>query len=106
MISGFQVRTPHMTTHTHTHIARTTHTNQRLSLLARVQLIPGLSPTGRFTTLVPLVIVLTITALKEIVEDIVRYISISHTAIFSLSVSARTALTTCSRVCCVSIYAA
>lgn len=37
-----------------------------------MQLIPGLSPTGRFTTLVPLVIVLTITALKEIVEDIVR----------------------------------
>jgi hypothetical protein len=41
-------------------------------MYAHTQLIPGLSPTGRFTTLVPLVIVLTITALKEIVEDIVR----------------------------------
>lgn len=42
-------------------------------MISGFQLIPGLSPTGRFTTLVPLVIVLTITALKEIVEDIARH---------------------------------
>ncbi len=33
--------------------------------------MPDLSPTGRWTTLVPLVIVLTLTAIKEIFEDIV-----------------------------------
>jgi hypothetical protein len=33
------------------------------------QQIPGISPTSRWTTLVPLVIVLGITAVKEIVED-------------------------------------
>lgn len=42
-------------------------------MISGFQLIPGLSPTGRFTTLVPLVIVLTITALKEIIEDIARH---------------------------------
>ncbi|KAI7869217.1 hypothetical protein BDF14DRAFT_1874354 [Spinellus fusiger] len=31
--------------------------------------IPGISPTSRYTTLVPLVLVLTITAIKEIIED-------------------------------------
>lgn len=35
------------------------------------QLIPGLSPTGRFTTLLPLCIVISVTAIKELIEDIV-----------------------------------
>ncbi|PHZ16300.1 phospholipid-translocating P-type ATPase [Rhizopus microsporus ATCC 52813] len=34
-----------------------------------IQQIPGVSPTSRWTTLVPLVIVLLITAVKEIIED-------------------------------------
>lgn len=34
--------------------------------------IPGISPTSRYTTLVPLVIVLLITAVKEIIEDWVK----------------------------------
>ncbi|KAL6053235.1 P-type phospholipid transporter, variant 2 [Balamuthia mandrillaris] len=41
--------------------------------IAGLQVIPGLSPTGRFTTLVPLLVVLTITALKEIFEDLKRH---------------------------------
>eukprot|EP00127_Corallochytrium_limacisporum_P000959 Clim_evm43s33 gene=Clim_evmTU43s33 len=34
-----------------------------------LQQIPGISPTGRFTTIIPLCIVLLITAVKEIAED-------------------------------------
>ncbi|KAI9253687.1 hypothetical protein EDC94DRAFT_636528 [Helicostylum pulchrum] len=37
--------------------------------ISGIQQIPGISPTSRYTTLVPLVIVLLITAVKEIVED-------------------------------------
>lgn len=40
-------------------------------LIALLQQIPGISPTGRFNTLVPLSIVLFATAVKEIVEDFV-----------------------------------
>lgn len=36
-----------------------------------VQQIPDVSPTGRYTTLVPLIFILSVSALKEIVEDIV-----------------------------------
>ncbi|RUP47047.1 hypothetical protein BC936DRAFT_146193 [Jimgerdemannia flammicorona] len=36
---------------------------------AKYKQIPGISPTSKYTTLVPLLIVLTITAAKEIVED-------------------------------------
>ncbi|KAG0186244.1 hypothetical protein DFQ28_008143 [Apophysomyces sp. BC1034] len=37
--------------------------------ISGIQQIPGISPTSRYTTLVPLLIVLIITAVKEIVED-------------------------------------
>jgi len=37
-----------------------------------VQQIPDVSPTGRFTTLVPLILILCVSALKEIIEDFVR----------------------------------
>ena len=37
-----------------------------------VQQVPGVSPTGRFTTLVPLLFILGVSAIKEIIEDIVR----------------------------------
>lgn len=36
-----------------------------------LQQIPDVSPTGRYTTLVPLIIILTIAGIKEIVEDFV-----------------------------------
>ena len=35
--------------------------------------IPGVSPTGRFVTIVPFTLILILTALKEIVEDIKRH---------------------------------
>jgi len=38
------------------------------------QQIPGVSPTGRYTTAVPLTIILMCAALKEIIEDVVRFI--------------------------------
>lgn len=37
-----------------------------------MQQIPDVSPTGRYTTLVPLIFILSVSALKEIIEDIVR----------------------------------
>ncbi|KAG1057500.1 hypothetical protein G6F43_000671 [Rhizopus delemar] len=37
--------------------------------ISGIQQIPGISPTSKYTTLVPLVIVLLITAIKELVED-------------------------------------
>ncbi|KAF6036994.1 ATP8A1 [Bugula neritina] len=38
-----------------------------------LQQIPGVSPTGRYTTVVPLVFILILSALKELVEDIKRH---------------------------------
>lgn len=38
-----------------------------------LQQIPGISPTGRYVTIVPLFVILTITAIKEIVEDFQRH---------------------------------
>ncbi|VDO92896.1 unnamed protein product [Schistosoma curassoni] len=38
-----------------------------------IQQIPGVSPTGRFTTLVPLCIILTVSAIKEVIEDFRRH---------------------------------
>jgi len=35
------------------------------------QQIPNVSPTGRFTTLVPLILIFCVSSIKEIVEDIV-----------------------------------
>jgi len=42
-------------------------------LISALQLIPGLSPTGKYTTLLPLCIVLAVTAIKEAYEDIKRH---------------------------------
>ena len=42
-------------------------------LVSFLQIIPGVSPTGRFTTLGPLTVILFLTALKEIYEDIRRW---------------------------------
>ncbi|CAH1730930.1 probable phospholipid-transporting ATPase IA isoform X2 [Aphis gossypii] len=42
-------------------------------LIALLQQIPEVSPTGRFTTLVPLCFILLVSALKEIVEDFKRH---------------------------------
>ena len=41
-------------------------------LVSLLQIIPGVSPTGQFTTLAPLSIILFLTALKEIFEDLSR----------------------------------
>ncbi|KAG5446249.1 Phospholipid-transporting ATPase IB [Clonorchis sinensis] len=41
--------------------------------IALLQQIPGVSPTGRFTTLVPLLIILTVSAIKEMIEDLKRH---------------------------------
>ena len=42
-------------------------------LIALLQQIPDVSPTGRYTTLVPLMFILAVSAIKEIVEDIKRH---------------------------------
>ncbi|KAG2451812.1 hypothetical protein HYH02_003588 [Chlamydomonas schloesseri] len=42
-------------------------------IIAILQFIPGLAPTSWFTTVAPLVIVLTINAIKEIVDDFYRH---------------------------------
>lgn len=39
----------------------------------QMQQIPDVSPTGRYTTLVPLIFILTVAGIKEIIED---YVSI------------------------------
>lgn len=39
------------------------------------QQIPDVSPTGRYTTLVPLIFILTVAGIKEIIED---YVSTTH----------------------------
>ncbi|XP_044737082.1 probable phospholipid-transporting ATPase IA isoform X2 [Chrysoperla carnea] len=41
--------------------------------IALLQQIPDVSPTGRYTTLVPLLFILTVSALKEILEDYKRH---------------------------------
>ncbi|KAL0115360.1 hypothetical protein PUN28_010712 [Cardiocondyla obscurior] len=41
--------------------------------IALMQQIPDVSPTGRWTTLVPLIFILSVSALKEIVEDVKRH---------------------------------
>ena len=38
-----------------------------------LQQIPNVSPTGRFVTIVPFTVILILTAMKEIVEDIKRH---------------------------------
>jgi len=51
---------------------------------AFVQQIPDISPTGRYTTLVPLILILCVSALKEIIEDFVR-MSVSGLIWFNFS---------------------
>uniref|UniRef100_A0A2D4KIG1 P-type ATPase N-terminal domain-containing protein n=1 Tax=Micrurus paraensis TaxID=1970185 RepID=A0A2D4KIG1_9SAUR len=41
--------------------------------IALLQQIPEVSPTGRYTTLVPLLFILTIAGIKEIIEDYKRH---------------------------------
>ncbi|XP_021916741.1 phospholipid-transporting ATPase IA isoform X4 [Zootermopsis nevadensis] len=41
--------------------------------IALLQQIPDVSPTGRYTTLVPLIFILSVSAIKEVVEDIKRH---------------------------------
>ncbi|KAF6198785.1 hypothetical protein GE061_006807 [Apolygus lucorum] len=43
--------------------------------IALLQQIPDVSPTGRFTTLVPLIFILLVSAIKEIVEDYKRHVA-------------------------------
>ena len=38
-----------------------------------LQQIPGVSPTGRYVTIVPLFFILTLIAIKEIIEDLKRH---------------------------------
>uniref|UniRef100_A0A8C8C283 Phospholipid-transporting ATPase n=1 Tax=Oncorhynchus tshawytscha TaxID=74940 RepID=A0A8C8C283_ONCTS len=45
--------------------------NSFFLFIALLQQIPDVSPTGRWTTLVPLILILLVAALKEIVEDLV-----------------------------------
>eukprot|EP00761_Pharyngomonas_kirbyi_P011814 gb/GECH01011840.1/.p1 GENE.gb/GECH01011840.1/~~gb/GECH01011840.1/.p1 ORF type:complete len:1231 (+),score=299.55 gb/GECH01011840.1/:1-3693(+) len=49
--------------------------NAYFLFISILQLIPGLSPTGRFTTLVPLIGVMSVTAIKDFYEDWKRHIS-------------------------------
>ncbi|XP_040565458.1 phospholipid-transporting ATPase IB isoform X2 [Lepeophtheirus salmonis] len=42
-------------------------------MIGIMQQIPNVSPTGRYVTIVPLLIILTVTALKEILEDFKRH---------------------------------
>ncbi|KAK4886421.1 hypothetical protein RN001_002692 [Aquatica leii] len=42
-------------------------------LIALLQQIPDVSPTGRYTTLVPLIFILSVSAIKEVIEDIKRH---------------------------------
>jgi len=42
-----------------------------------LQQIPNVSPTGQYTTAIPLFIILCISALKEIFEDIVSDVDLS-----------------------------
>ncbi|ODM97804.1 Phospholipid-transporting ATPase IA [Orchesella cincta] len=42
-------------------------------VIALLQQIPDVSPTGKFTTLIPLIFILTVSAIKEIVEDVKRH---------------------------------
>ncbi|XP_050743356.1 probable phospholipid-transporting ATPase IA isoform X2 [Drosophila biarmipes] len=42
-------------------------------LIAILQQIPEVSPTGRYTTLVPLMFILSVSAIKEVIEDIKRH---------------------------------
>lgn len=44
---------------------------------ACIQQVPNVSPTGRYTTIVPLAVVLIASAFKEIQEDLVSQVSVT-----------------------------
>jgi len=48
-------------------------------MLCLLQQIPNVSPTGQYTTAIPLFIILCISAIKEIFEDIVSDVDHSQT---------------------------
>ncbi|XP_064481329.1 probable phospholipid-transporting ATPase IA isoform X3 [Ornithodoros turicata] len=55
--------------------------------IALLQQIPNVSPTGRYTTAVPLVFILVVSALKEIVEDYKRHAAddaVNHSIVLAL----------------------
>jgi len=58
------------------------------------QQIPDVSPTGRYTTLFPLVFILSVSAIKEIIEDIVSFKS------FNFSLSSQCQCDKCRGKCC------
>lgn len=47
-----------------------------LTLCSYFQQIPEVSPTGRYTTLAPLIFILSVSAVKEIIEDCVSFLII------------------------------
>ena len=49
------------------------YSNTFFLFIAIMQQIPGVSPTGRYTTAVPLIFILTVSAVKEIFEDVKRH---------------------------------
>uniref|UniRef100_A0A667WYK5 Phospholipid-transporting ATPase n=1 Tax=Myripristis murdjan TaxID=586833 RepID=A0A667WYK5_9TELE len=52
--------------------------NSFFLFIALLQQIPDVSPTGRWTTLVPLLFILVVAAVKEVIEDLVRKTTIVH----------------------------
>uniref|UniRef100_A0A2K6TD01 Phospholipid-transporting ATPase n=1 Tax=Saimiri boliviensis boliviensis TaxID=39432 RepID=A0A2K6TD01_SAIBB len=52
--------------------------NSFFLFIALLQQIPDVSPTGRYTTLVPLLFILAVAAIKEIIEDIVSILFFSY----------------------------
>ncbi|KAJ9471387.1 Phospholipid-transporting ATPase 3 [Diplonema papillatum] len=58
-------------TQTYTHLHR--YANCYFLVVATLQLLPGLSPTGQFTTIIPLSLVLFVTFCKDVFEDYRRH---------------------------------
>ncbi|VDK79449.1 unnamed protein product [Cylicostephanus goldi] len=50
-------------------------------MIALLQQIPDVSPTGRYTTAVPFILILTVSAIKEIFEDVVSFHLSIHTSL-------------------------
>uniref|UniRef100_A0AAY4DHN0 Phospholipid-transporting ATPase n=1 Tax=Denticeps clupeoides TaxID=299321 RepID=A0AAY4DHN0_9TELE len=51
--------------------------NSFFLFIALLQQIPDVSPTGRWTTLVPLLFILVVAAVKEIIEDLVSHLTVA-----------------------------
>lgn len=43
--------------------------------IALMQQIPDVSPTGRYTTLIPLILIMLVSGIKEIIEDVKRHLA-------------------------------